>query len=33
MEQWHQRYNYLNYKNVKRAQLIINEMDLLPADL
>ena len=33
MERWHQRYSHLNYKDVKRAQLIINEIDLLPADL
>jgi hypothetical protein len=33
MERWYQRYGHLNYENVKRAQLIINEMDFLPADL
>jgi hypothetical protein len=33
MERWHQRYGHLNYEDVKRAQLIINKMDFLPADL
>jgi hypothetical protein len=33
MERWYQRYGHLNYEDVKRAQSIINGMDLLPADL